>query len=160
MADNIFFERSVLEYELPDFRHLEEGHYLDAFYKGTSAQLEEIKVIITSGEPTFENTIVALEKSGQILTRMLNVFYNKSSSDTNDALDAIEEEIAPKLSAHQDAITLNPALFSRIKDLYDKRDSLALSSEDAWLLEKYYRDFVYAGAHLTQDQRDDLTKIN
>jgi peptidyl-dipeptidase Dcp len=150
MAENIFLKRSVLEYELPDFAHLEEEHYLDGFYKGTAAQLEEVEAIIASGEPTFENTIVALEKSGQILSRMLNVFYNKSSSDTNDALDAIEEEIAPKLSAHQDAITLNPALFSRIKALYDKRDSLALSSEDAWLLEKYYRDFVYAGAHLTQ----------
>jgi peptidyl-dipeptidase Dcp len=160
MAENIFLKRSVLEYELPDFAHLEEEHYLDGFYKGTAAQLEEVEAIIASGEPTFENTIVALEKSGQILSRMLNVFYNKSSSDTNDALDAIEEEIAPKLSAHQDAITLNPALFSRIKALYDRRDSLALSSEDAWLLEKYYRDFVYAGAHLTQDQRAELTKIN
>ena len=160
MAENIFLKRSVLEYELPDFAHLEEEHYLDGFYKGTAAQLEEVETIIASGEPTFENTIVALEKSGQILSRMLYVFYNKSSSDTNDALDVIEEEIAPKLSAHQDAITLNPALFSRIKALYDKRDSLALSSEDAWLLEKYYRDFVYAGAHLTQDQRAELTKIN
>ena len=160
MAENIFLKRSVLEYELPDFAHLEEEHYLDGFYKGTAAQLGEVETIIASGEPTFENTIVALEKSGQILSRMLNVFYNKSSSDTNDALDAIEEEIAPKLSAHQDAITLNPALFSRIKALYDKRDSLALSSEDAWLLEKYYRDFVYAGAHLTQDQRTELTNIN
>jgi peptidyl-dipeptidase Dcp len=160
MAENIFLKRSVLEYELPDFRHLEEEHYLDGFYKGTAAQLEEVEAIIASGEPTFENTIVALEKSGQILSRMLNVFYNKSSSDTNDALDAIEEEIAPKLSAHQDAISLNPALFSRIKALYDKRDSLALSSEDAWLLEKYYRDFVYAGAHLKQEQRAELTKIN
>lgn len=160
MAENIFLKRSVLEYELPDFAHLEEEHYLDGFYKGTAAQLEEIKAIIASGEPTFENTIVALEKSGQILSRMLNVFYNKSSSDTNDALDAIEEEIAPKLSTHQDAITLNPALFSRIEDLYDKRDSLVLSSEDSWLLEKYYRDFVYAGARLTQKQREELTKIN
>jgi peptidyl-dipeptidase Dcp len=91
---------------------------------------------------------------------MLLVFYNKSSSDTNNNLDAIEEEIAPKLSAHQDTITLNPALFSRIKALHDKKDSLALTSEDAWLLDKYYRDFVYAGAHLTQDQRSELTKIN
>jgi peptidyl-dipeptidase Dcp len=91
---------------------------------------------------------------------MLLVFYNKSSSDTNDALDAIEEEIAPKLSAHQDAITLNPALFARIKSLHDSRDSLNLNSEDAWLLGKYYRDFVYAGAHLTEDQRQELTKLN
>jgi peptidyl-dipeptidase Dcp len=160
MSNNIFLKRSTLEYELPDFAHLKEGHYLEAFYAGTKAQLVEIEEIIASGEPTFENTIVALEKSGQILARMLNVFYNKSSSDTNDALDAIEEEIAPKLSAHQDAITLNPALFSRIKDLHSRQKSLALSSEDAWLLDKYHRDFIYAGAHLTEVQRNELTKIN
>lgn len=160
MATNIFFERSALEYELPDFAHLEESHYTEAFYEGTKSQLLEVESILSSGEPTFENTIVALEKSGQILTRALLVFYNKSSSDTSEAIDAIEEEIAPKLSAHQDAITLNPGLFARIKSLFDKRESLALAAEDNWLLEKYYRDFVFAGAHLSQDQRNELTKIN
>ena len=160
MSSNPFFAASTLEYELPDFKTINDGHYLEAFYQGTKEQLAEVEAIIASGEPTFENTIVALEKSGRTLTRMLLVFYNKSSSDTSDALDAIEEEIAPKLSAHQDAITLNPALFSRIKSLYDNQVSLSLNSEDSWLLQKYYRDFVYAGAHLTQAQRDELTKIN
>jgi peptidyl-dipeptidase Dcp len=160
MTPNPFFSRSTLEYELPDFASLTEDHYKEAFYQGTKEQLAEVEAIIASGEPTFENTIVALEKSGQTLTRMLVVFYNKSSSDTSPSLDAIKEEIAPKLSAHQDAITLNPALFSRIKTLFEKKDSLSLSSEDAWLLEKYYRDFVYAGAHLSQEQRQELTKIN
>ena len=160
MTLNPFFSRSTLEYELPDFASITEDHYKEAFYKGTKDQLAEVEAIIASGEPTFENTIIALEKSGQTLTRMLVVFYNKSSSDTNDNLDAIEEEIAPKLSAHQDAIKLNPALFSRIKTLRDKKDSLSLTSEDAWLLDKYYRDFVYAGAHLTQEQREELSKIN
>ena len=160
MTSNPFFVVSTLEYELPDFKTINDGHYLEAFYQGTKEQLAEVEAIIVSGEPTFENTIIALEKSGRTLTRMLLVFYNKSSSDTSDALDAIEEEIAPKLSAHQDAITLNPALFSRIKSLYDNQGSLSLNSEDSWLLQKYYRDFVYAGAHLTQAQRDELTKIN
>jgi peptidyl-dipeptidase Dcp len=157
---NPFSLRSTLEYELPDFASIKEEHYLEAFYEGTQTQISEVNEIISSGEPTFENTIVALEKSGQILSRMLMVFYNKSSSDTNDLLDAIEEEIAPKLSAHQDAITLNPALFARIKTLHEKKHLLNLSTEDAWLLDKYYRDFIYAGAHLTQEQRDELTKIN
>ena len=157
---NPFFSRSTLEYELPDFASIKEDHYKEAFYEGTKEQLAEVDAIIASGEPTFENTIVALEKSGRILTRMLLVFYNKSSSDTNDNLDAIEEEIAPKLSAHQDAITLNPALFGRIKTLHEKKASLALSSEDSWLLDKYYRDFVYAGAHLSQEQRVELSKLN
>jgi peptidyl-dipeptidase Dcp len=160
MSVNPFFAASTLEYELPDFASINESHYLEAFYQGTKEQLAEVEAILASGEPTFANTIVALEKSGRTLTRMLLVFYNKSSSDTNDALDAIEEEIAPKLSAHQDAITLNPALFARIKSLHDSRDSLNLNSEDAWLLGKYYRDFVYAGAHLTEDQRQELTKLN
>ncbi len=160
MPVNPFFAQSTLEYQLPDFASINESHYLEAFYEGTKEQLAEVDAIIASGEPTFANTIVALEKSGRTLTRMLLVFYNKSSSDTSDALDAIEEEIAPKLSAHQDAITLNPALFSRIKTLHEKRDSLSLNTEDAWLLEKYYRDFVYAGAHLTQEQRQELTKLN
>jgi peptidyl-dipeptidase Dcp len=160
MTPNPFFSRSTLEYELPDFASLTEDHYKEAFYQGTKEQLAEVEAIIASGEPTFENTIVTLEKSGQTLTRMLLVFYNKSSSDTSPSLDAIKEEIAPKLSAHQDAITLNPALFSRVKTLFEKKDSLSLSSEDAWLLEKYYRDFVYAGAHLSQEQRQELTKIN
>jgi peptidyl-dipeptidase Dcp len=157
---NPFLLRSTLEYELPDFASIKEEHYLEAFYEGTQTQISDVNEIISSGEPTFENTIVALEKSGQILSRMLMVFYNKSSSDTNDRLDAIEEEIAPKLSAHQDAITLNPALFARIKTLHEKKQLLNLSTEDAWLLDKYYRDFIYAGAHLTQEQRDELTKIN
>ena len=160
MSVNPFFAASTLEYELPDFASISESHYLEAFYQGTKEQLAEVEAILASGEPTFANTIVALEKSGRTLTRMLLVFYNKSSSDTNDALDAIEEEIAPKLSAHQDAITLNPALFARIKSLHDSRDSLNLNSEDAWLLGKFYRDFVYAGAHLTEDQRQELTKLN
>jgi peptidyl-dipeptidase Dcp len=159
MSSNPFFVVSTLDYELPDFKTINDGHYLEAFYQGTKEQLAEVEAIIASGEPTFENTIVALEKSGRTLTRMLLVFYNKSSSDTSDVLDAIEEEIAPKLSAHQDAITLNPALFSRIKSLYDNQGSLSLNSEDSWLLQKYYRDFVYAGAHLTQDQREELTKM-
>jgi peptidyl-dipeptidase Dcp len=91
---------------------------------------------------------------------MLLVFYNKSSSDTNDALDAIEEEIAPKLAAHQDSINLNPALFKRIKDLYDARESLGLNSEDAWLLERYFKDLIHAGAHLTETQRARLKELN
>ena len=158
---NPFAQRSTLEYELPPFAQIKEEHYLPAFYEGCAAQLAEVQAILdTQGAATFENTIVALEKSGQYLMRMLLVFYNKSSSDTNDALDAIEEEIAPKLAAHQDSINLNPALFKRIKDLYDARESLGLNSEDAWLLERYYKDLIHAGAHLTDAQRARLKELN
>jgi peptidyl-dipeptidase Dcp len=158
---NPFAQRSTLEYELPPFALIEEEHYLPAFYEGCAEQLAEVQAILdTPGAATFENTIVALEKSGQYLGRMLRVFYNKSSSDTNEALDAIEEEIAPKFAAHQDAISLNPVLFKRIKDLYDSRESLGLSSEDSWLLERYYKDLIHEGAHLTEDQRTRLKELN
>ena len=158
---NPFAQRSTLEYELPPFAQIKEEHYLPAFYEGCAAQLAEVQAILDApGAATFENTIVALEKSGQYLMRMLLVFYNKSSSDTNDALDAIEEEIAPKLAAHQDAINLNPALFKRIKDLYEARESLGLNSEDAWLLERYFKDLIHAGAHLTDAQRSRLKELN
>ena len=158
---NPFAQRSTLEYELPPFAQIKEEHYLPAFYEGCTEQLAEVQAILdTPGAATFENTIVALEKSGQYLMRMLLVFYNKSSSDTNDALDAIEEEIAPKLAAHQDSINLNPALFKRIKDLYDARESLGLNGEDAWLLERYFKDLIHAGAHLTDAQRARLKELN
>jgi len=158
---NPFAQRSTLEYELPPFADIKVEHYLPAFYEGCTQQLAEVQAILsTPGAATFENTIVALEKSGQMLMRTLLVFYNKSSSDTSDALDAIEEEMAPKLAAHQDAIQLNPILFKRIKDLYDARESIGLNTEDAWLLERYYKDLIHAGAHLTEAQRDRLKELN
>jgi peptidyl-dipeptidase Dcp len=158
---NPFAQRSTLEYELPPFAQIKEEHYLPAFYEGCKEHLAEVQAILdTSGAATFENTIVALEKSGQYLGRMLRVFYNKSSSDTNDALNDIEKEVAPKLAAHQDAINLNPVLFKRIKDLYDSRESLGLNSEDAWLLERYYKDLIHEGAHLTDVQRTRLKELN
>ncbi len=158
---NPFAQRSTLEYELPPFAQIKEEHYLPAFYEACTEHLAEVQAILdTPGAATFDNTIVALERSGQYLGRVLRVFYNKSSSDTSDALDAIEEEIAPKLAAHQDAISLNPVLFKRIKDLYEARESLGLNSEDSWLLERYYKDLIHEGAHLTEAQRDRLKELN
>ncbi|CAB4330972.1 unannotated protein [freshwater metagenome] len=158
---NPFAHRSDLEYELPPFVQIKDEHYLPAFYEGCSQQLAEVQAILdTPGAATFENTIVALEKSGQMLTRVMRVFFNKSSSDTSDALDAIEEELAPKLAAHRDAINLNPVLYSRIKSLYDNRESLGLNTEDAWLLERYYKDLIHSGAHLTESERERLKQLN
>ncbi|MEY4347037.1 MAG: hypothetical protein RJA68_540 [Actinomycetota bacterium] len=158
---NPFAQRSALDYELPPFALIKEEHYLPAFYEGCTQQLAEVQAILdTPGAATFENTIVALEKSGQMLTRMLLVFFNKSSSDTSDSLDEIKQEIAPKLAAHQDSISLNPVLFARIKSLYDNRESIGLNTEDAWLLERYYKDLIHAGAHLSESQRDRLKELN
>jgi peptidyl-dipeptidase Dcp len=158
---NPFAQRSTLEYELPPFALIKEEHYLPAFYEGCTQQLAEVQEILnTPGDATFENTIVALEKSGQMLERVLRVFFNKSSSDTSDSLDAIEEELAPKLAAHQDAIQLNPVLFNRIKSLYENRESSGLNTEDAWLLERYYKDLVHSGAHLSESERERLKQLN
>lgn len=160
-SENPFALRSTLEYELPPFAQIQDESYLEAFYTGTQAQLAEVaRIIDLPDQADFENTIVALERSGQMLNRMLLVFYNKSSSDTSAALDAIKEEIAPKLAAHRDAIQLNPVLFARIKGLFDNRNSLNLESEDLWLLERYYRDFIHAGAHLAEVEREKLKQLN
>jgi len=158
--ENPFALRSTLEYEMPDFSRINDDSYLAAFYAGCEEQLAEVHAIINQPEVTFENTIVVMEKSGQMLTRVLVVFYNKSSSDTNDKLDEIEAEIAPKFAAHMDAVRLNQKLFSRIKHLHENRDSLKLDTEEAWLLERYYLDFTHAGAHLTDAQREELKVLN
>ena len=161
IAENPFSKRSELDFELPPFSQVQENHYLPAFYSGMQQQLDEVQTILnTPGDATFDNTIVALERSGKILERVSLVFFNKTSSDTNEALEAMRAEIAPKLSAHHDAIMLNPKFFARIKGLFDNRESLNLSSEDAWLLEKYYKDLIQAGAHLSDAQRARLTELN
>jgi peptidyl-dipeptidase Dcp len=158
--ENPFALRSTLEYEMPDFSRINDESYLPAFYAGCEQQLGEVHDIFKQTEITFENTVVAMERSGQLLMRVLTVFYNKSSSDTSDRLDEIEEEVAPKLAAHMDAIRLNQDLFGRIKHLHENRDSLELNNEDAWLLERYYMDFTHAGAHLTDAQREELKGLN
>lgn len=145
---------------MPPFAEIQDEHYLPAFYAGMTEQLAEVDAIIAQPEVTFENTIVALEQSGRTLTRVSLVFFNKSSSDTSDALDAIEAEIAPKLAAHSDAIKLNPELWSRIESLYNERATLNLVGEDLRLIELYYKDFHFAGAHLSPVQREELKSLN
>lgn len=158
MNANPFLSRSTLPYEIPAFAEITEDHYLEGFYAGMKEQISEVEEILSNPEITFENTIVALEKSGQTLNRTLNVFYNKSSSDTNDRIDEIEAEIAPKLAAHSDAIRLNPVLFARIQKLVDSNP--ALDNESGWLLQRYYKDFLHAGAALSETAREQVKKIN
>lgn len=158
MSANPFLKPSSLEYELPPFALINDSHYLEAFYAGMEEQQKEIANITMQSEINFENTIEALERSGQTLNRVAAVFYNKSSSDTNDTIDAIEAEIAPKLAAHSDSIKLNPQLFERISSLMNSVD--ALNPEDAWILRRYYEDFVHAGAKLTAEKRERVKAIN
>lgn len=159
-SSNPFARRSTLPYELPDFSVIRDEHYLPAFYEAVAEHNAEIEAILESGEPTFENTLVALELSGQYLQRTLAVFYNKSSADTNETIDAIEAEIAPKLSAHIDGIRLNPALFERINALFEQRSTLNLDAESLWLVERYHREYTLAGAALSESDRQELKAIN
>jgi len=159
-SSNPFAQVSTLDYEIPPFALIKEEHYLPAFTAGMAEQIKEVQAIINQPEITFENTIVALEKSGRTLQRVALVFFNKSSSDTTPTMDDIEAEIAPQLAAHSDAIKLDPGLFSRIESLYQRRESLGLEGEDLRVLELYYKDFRFAGAHLTDIQREELKGIN
>lgn len=159
--DNPFLKPSPLPYELPDFAQIEQEHYEPAFEIGMREHRSEIDAIAMNPEaPTFENTIVALEKSGQILSRVSHVFFNKTSSDTSDFLEALQAKIAPQLSAHRDAIQLNQSLFSRIAQLWDSRSTLALNAEESQVLKKYYYDFVHAGAKLSETERMRVMEIN
>jgi peptidyl-dipeptidase Dcp len=158
---NPFLSPSSLPYQLPPFAEIRDEHYRPAFDHGFAEQLAEIEAITASDErPTFENTMIPLERSGQTLQRVAEVFFNKSSSDSTDFTNALEEEIAPALSAHQDAIRLDPVLYGRIEDLYRRRDSLGLDAESIYLIERYYTEFTLAGAGLDDDQKERLRDFN
>ncbi|MCG8415857.1 MAG: M3 family metallopeptidase [Pseudomonadales bacterium] len=160
-AVNPFFEESTLELAYPRFDAVDESHYMPAFQRGMDEQTAEIDVITANaGEPTFENTIVALERSGQLLDRVARVFFSMSSAHTNEDIRALEQELAPQLSAHQDSILLNRDLFAKVNALYEQRDSLELDAEAYRLLERYYIDFVRAGAALDPEQQERMKEIN
>lgn len=161
IENNPFYAASDLYLAYPPFDKIKNEHYLPAFEYGMEKQLKEIDAIANNAEePTFENTIVAMEKTGDVLGRTARVFFALISADTNDELEAIRSEMAPKLSAHGDAINLNAKLYQRVKTLFDKRDTLELDPESLRLLEITHRDFIRAGAALNEEQKDRLRKIN
>ncbi len=158
-AQNPFDAISELPYRLPPFERIENAHYGPAFERGMSEQLAEVEAIATDPEPpTFENTLVALERSGQLLQRVAAVFFNQASSDADDEIQAIQAEISPKLAAHSDAIHLDGRLFARIEALLPSAGDL--DPESRRLLERYHLDFVRAGAGLTDEQQARLREIN
>ncbi|MFE9575025.1 M3 family metallopeptidase [Nocardia sp. NPDC006044] len=161
MTSNPFFERSPLPYQLPPFAEIDEQHYVPAFERGMAEQLAEVAAITAvDGEPTFADTIVALERSGALLTRVSNVFFNIASSDFSPGTDAIEAQMSPKLAAHRDAIHLDPALFARIESLYRRRAELNLDAEELRLIEQYHLRFVRAGAGLDAEGQARLRELN
>jgi peptidyl-dipeptidase Dcp len=160
-ASNPFARVSTLPFHYPAFDKIKDEHFKPAFEVGMRVHLLEIEAIANRHvAPTFDNTIVAMERSGQLLARVSTTFSNLQTANTNDRLDAIDREMSPKLAAHQDAIYMNDRLWQRVKSLYDKRDALKLDAEAKHLLERYHRDFVRAGAQLSSADKDKLKAYN
>ena len=161
VQDNPFFAESALPLKYPPFDKIKDSDFGPAFDRGMAEQIKEVESIANKAEPaTFQNTIVALEKTGQVLSRSAAVFFNLTGADTNDAREKLQGDYAAKLSAHGDAISLNPKLFARIKSLHDRRQSLGLNAEGVRLIERYYTDFVRAGANLNETQKARIKEIN
>jgi len=160
-SENPFFKESQLPYHTPDFSKIKNEDFKPALLQGMIEQLAEIeKIANNSAEPTFENTLVEMEKSGQLLARVSHVFGLLTGANTNETLQAVEEELSPKFAAHSDAIYLNDKLFKRVKSLHDKKAELNLDKESARLLDVYYQKFELAGANLSSAQKDQLKKLN
>ncbi|MSU49342.1 MAG: M3 family peptidase [Opitutus sp.] len=160
-AANPLLTASPLPLAYPQFDKIKDPHFAPAFLLGMSEELGEVAALANQPAPaTFENTIVALERSGQLLARVNRIFSNLNSCNTNPALQAVEKDMAPKLAAHRDAILLNPQLFARVQTLHDARATLGLDPESLRLLERAYRDFVRAGARLSEADKTRLKALN
>lgn len=158
---NPLLEKSSLPFEAPPFDRIREADYLPAFEAGMKEQLAQIEAIAGDpAEPTFDNTIVALERSGALLSRTSRIFFNLTQSNTSDAMQKVEAEISPKLAAHRDRIFLDDRLFARVKALYDKRETAAPDAESRYLIERYHRNFVRAGALLSPKDKQSLQALN
>lgn len=160
-ADNPLLSASTLPFHYPPFDEIEDSHFAPALERGMEEQLQEVEAIAASAEePTFDNTILALERSGRTLGRTTSVLFALVSADTNDTREALRSEFAPRLAAHRDAIMLNSELFERVAALYEQRDSLGLDAEGVRLIERYHTDFVRAGAQLSESEKTRLKEIN
>ncbi|UVW28625.1 M3 family metallopeptidase [Massilia sp. H6] len=160
-ASNPFAKPSTLPLQYPAFDKIKNEHFAPAYLEGMRQQAAEIeKIANNKAAPTFENTIVAMERSGQLLNRVGIVFGTLNGSYTNPTLQALDKQLAPQLSAHSDAIRLNPKLYARVKALYDKRTKLGLDAESQYLVERYHTDFVRAGAKLSDADKLKLKAMN
>jgi peptidyl-dipeptidase Dcp len=162
-TDNPFLTEFETPYGTPDFNRIKVEHYEPAFLKGIEQQNQEIKAIVeNSEEPTFENTIVALDNSGEILARVSGVFFALTEADTNDELMALEGKIAPMLSEHSDNIFLNQDLYKRVAAVHAQEEAgkITLTTEQHYLLDKYYKEFIRSGAGLDAQKQERLREIN
>jgi len=158
---NPFYTEFATPFHVPPFDKIDTSDYLPAFMEGMKQHDAEIKAICENTEtPNFENTILAFDKSGKMLIRVSKIFYNMTEANTNDQLQAINKKVSPLVSKHNDDISMNAALFSRIKSVYEKRAESGLDAQQIRVVEKYYNDFVRQGANLAAADQDKLRKIN
>ena len=158
---NPLLTESTLPFHYPRFDLIKNAHFLPAYEAGMAAQLAEVAAIASAtAAPTFDNTVVALERSGSLLRRVGTVFSNLSGAHTNPEMQQVQRTLSPQLAAHSDAIRLNPALFARLSSLYDRRGTLGLDPESMRLLDRYYKDFVRAGAKLPEAKKAQLRALN
>ena len=161
MTANPLLKESTLPFHIPPFDKIKNEDFTPAYEQGMAEELKEDEAIAANPEkPTFENTIVAMERSGELLGRVDRIFSNLNACNTNPAMQEIDKEMAPKLAAHEDAIHLNSALFARVEAIYNDRDKLNLDPESNWLVERYYKDFVRAGAKLSEADKTKLKAMN
>ena len=159
--ENPFFSEWNTPYEIPDFQRIKTEHYMPAFREGMKQQKEWIDNIANnSEEPTFGNTIIPYEYSGQLLQEVSAVFFNLSECENSPEMEAIAEEVTPLLSAHEDDIALNQKLFARVKAVYDQRETLDLNTEQRRLLEETYKGFVRGGANVPEEQQARFRELN
>jgi peptidyl-dipeptidase Dcp len=160
-TENPLLTDSTLPYGAPDFLKIKDENFLPAMLEGISQQKKAVEEIVANKEePTFNNTVLALEKSGELLNRSSQIFSALAGANTNETLQKVEEEMAPKFAAQNDMIYLNEKLFQRFKTLFDKKDSLKLDDESMKLLENYYEDFEIAGANLSSEDKEKLKQYN
>ncbi|HTL05713.1 MAG TPA: hypothetical protein VL241_08190, partial [Gemmatimonadales bacterium] len=159
--ENPFLAASPLQYQAPPFDRITDGDYQPAIDEGIRQNLAEMDAIARQDSaPSFANTIEAMERSGLLLTRVAKVFFAIVQANTDDTLQKVQADVAPKLAAFRDSIYLDPRLFRRVKALYDQREQLGLDAEQKFLVGKYYRDFVRAGAQLTDADKARLRELN
>ena len=159
--DNPFFSDWGTPYGIPDFGRIRADHYMPAFLEGMARQKAEVEAITScADEPDFENTVLAYEYSGSLLTEVSGVFFNLSECESSDEMVAVAEEVVPLLSAHEDDLALDSALFARVKSVYERRHELGLNAEQLRLVEERYKGFVRAGANVPADQQERFRELN
>lgn len=161
LVANPFFVEYTTPFGVPPFDQIKVEHYKPAFLNGMEEQAKEIESIVNNPEEaTFENTIVALDRSGELLNKVMYAFNGQASVNTNDEIQALQQELSPVLSKHRDDIRLNPGLFARVKSVYDNQEKFNLNKEQKKLLEQKYKSFVRGGANLDADKQVRLRKLN